>query len=145
MQTELPFIDEHEVPVEASPDAVWQALLKVVGRPTRGGERFARLLGCAPSHASPRFSGTVGDAVPGFQVEAAEPGHLLELRGRHRFARYALTFLLDNTTLRARTNAEFPGLKGKLYRALVIGSGGHALIAKSLLRRIARRAERGVS
>ena len=52
------------------------------------------------------------------------PHTRLELRGRHRFARYVLVFHLDETGadtthLRARTYAEFPGLRGRAYRALV--------------------------
>jgi hypothetical protein len=40
--------------------------------------------------------------------------------------------------LRAETHAAFPGLLGRLYRAAVIGSGGHRLVTRRLLRQIAR-------
>ena len=33
-----------------------------------------------------------------------------------------------------------PGLRGKVYRALVIGSGGHRIVVRRMLRRIAARA-----
>jgi hypothetical protein len=75
--------------------------------------------------------------VPGFRVVAVEPGRRLELRGRHRFAQYALTFILDDTSLRAQTHAAFPGIVGRLYRAAVIGTGGHRVITKAILRRVA--------
>jgi hypothetical protein len=38
----------------------------------------------------------------------------------------------------ARTWAEFPGPAGAAYRALVIGSGGHRLVVRRMLRRVAR-------
>ena len=60
-------------------------------------------------------------------------------------SRYALTFELDATgtaccTLRAQSWAEFPGLSGRAYRALVIGTRGHRLVVGLMLRRVARRA-----
>ncbi len=44
--------------------------------------------------------------------------------------------------LRARTDAIFPGVRGSVYRALVIGSGGHKFIVKWMLRDIVRQAKR---
>ncbi len=88
-----------------------------------------------------RFLRKPEDAIPGFRVTEAEPGRRLVLRGRHRFAIYELALLYNGTQLSAQTHAAFPGLKGRLYRALVIGSGGHTLITRFLLRRVARRAE----
>ena len=141
---QLPFIDEHTQRVDASPDAVWAAL----ARAFRGMERaawWARLLGCDPLDLTPGFAGRTGETVPGFRVVESEPGRRLALRGRHRFARYALTFLVDREGLRARTEAEFPGVSGKLYRAAVIGSGAHRVVTRRLLRRIARAAEAGLN
>jgi hypothetical protein len=40
----------------------------------------------------------------------------------------------------AHTSAAFPGLAGRAYRALVIGTGGHRIVVKQLLRAVARRA-----
>jgi hypothetical protein len=79
--------------------------------------------------------------LAGFRVTESEPGRRLVLRGRHRFAIYALTFVVDGGSLRARTDAAFPGLLGRLYRAAVIGSGGHPLVARRLLRRVATAAK----
>lgn len=72
----------------------------------------------------------------------SEPGRRLVLRGRHRFAIYALTFVVDGGSLRARTDAAFPGLLGRLYRAAVIGSGAHGLVTRRLLRKVATVARR---
>ncbi|MDQ6710077.1 MAG: hypothetical protein M3Z11_05920 [Candidatus Dormibacteraeota bacterium] len=73
------------------------------------------------------------------------PTMRLALRGAHRFSTYALVFELDANgatacTLRAQSWAAFPGLAGRAYRALVIGTGGHRLVVRRLLRRAARRA-----
>lgn len=136
---QLPFIDEHSRPVDASADAVWRALLKVL-RKMGGTGPLARILGCDPLRGTAEFAGRPGDAVPGFRVAEAEPGMRLVLRGRHRFANYRLTFQFDGRHLSAATHAEFPGFQGRLYRAVVIGSGGHRVITRHLLRRIARAA-----
>jgi hypothetical protein len=139
MTAALPYIDEHALEIAAPADAIWAALLRVV-RGLAGSTALARILGCDPAHASGTFTGQPGDAVPGFRVVDAEPGHRLALAGHHRFAAYALTFVLDGGRLRAQTHAAFPGVRGKLYRALVIGSGAHRLVTRRLLRQVARRA-----
>jgi hypothetical protein len=41
----------------------------------------------------------------------------------------------------ARSSAEFPGLHAKLYRAVVIGSGGHGVGVRGILRSIKAEAE----
>jgi len=135
---QLPYIDEHSQQVDAPVDAVWTALLKVLRRAMGGSSRFARILGCDPAQGTTEFAGRPGDAVPGFRVVEAEPGRRLALRGRHRFSSYALTFVLDGDQLRAQTHAEFPGILGRVYRAVVIGSGGHRLVTRRLLRQVAR-------
>jgi hypothetical protein len=134
----LPYIDEHSQRVDAPPDAVWAALAKVLRRVMGGSASFARLLGCDPAQGTAEFTGRLGEAVPGFRVVESEAGRRLALRGRHRFSTYALTFVLDGNHLRAQTNAAFPGILGRLYRAAVIGSGAHRLVTRRLLRRIAR-------
>jgi hypothetical protein len=92
-------------------------------------------------------AGTIhlGYTLPGFAVAEINAPKRLELRGGHRFSNYALVFELDATnlagcTLRAQTWAEFPGLTGRAYRALVIGSRGHRVVVRRMLRRVARRA-----
>jgi hypothetical protein len=109
--------------------------------------RGARLLGCADlDPAGPRPLAT-GSTFPGFHVEAAEEPRELALAGSHRFSNYALIFRLEptaagRTRLRAETRAEFPHLKGSVYRALVIGTRGHVLATRRLLNAAKQRAER---
>src|SRR5262245_15412013 len=121
----LPYIDEHSERVDAPAEVVWSALLKVLCRDIGGSALLARILACDPAQGTAEFAGRPGDAVPGFRVVEAEPGRRLSLRGRHRFSNYMLTFVLDGDRLCAQTHAAFPGILGRLYRAAVIGSGGH--------------------
>ncbi len=134
---QLPFIDEHRQRVDAPVDVVWTALLKILRRELGGGAPIARILRCDPAQGTAEFAGRPGEAVPGFRVAEAEPCRRLALRGRHRFSNYALTFILDGDCLRAQTHAAFPGVLGSLYRAAVIGSGGHSLVTRRLLRQVA--------
>jgi hypothetical protein len=98
----------------------------------------------APAAGPPRlerFEGLPGQTVPGFRVAEAEPGRRLVLRGRHRFSDYQLTFLLDDDgRLRAQTHAAFPGVKGRVYKTLVLGSRLHVLATRRILRAAASRA-----
>lgn len=43
----------------------------------------------------------------------------------------------ERTRVRSQTWAAFPGIHGKIYRALVISSGGHAVAVRQVLKRIA--------
>ena len=144
----LPFVDEHGVEVEASPEAVWEALCRVAegSFSSAATGRFARLLGCESTAASGPRPLAEGSTIPGFAVARAEPGSELALVGRHRYSEYALVFHLDGgegaTRLRAETRAVFPGASGRLYRAAVIGTRGHVLVTVRLLTAVKRRAER---
>ena len=107
----------------------------------------ARLLGCTDTAPSGPRPLATGSALPGFHVEAAEPGRILALAGRHRFSDYALILRFEaanegSTAVRAETRATFPGVKGGIYRALVIGTRGHILVTRRLLAGIKRSAER---
>ena len=135
---QLPFIDEHCQRIYAPADAVWTALLKVLRWEIGGSATIARILACDPVQGTAEFAGRPGEAVPGFRVVESKPGRRLALRGRHRFANYALTFVVDGDRLRAQTHAAFPGVLGWLYRAAVIGSGAHWLVTRRLLRQVAR-------
>ncbi len=135
---ELPFVDEHRARIDAPAHVVWAALLQVVRREFEGAARLAKVLGCDPAQGTPRFDGNLGETVPGFRVAEAEPGRRLVLRGRHRYSGYELAFVLDDGQLRARTRAAFPGVHGWLYRAAVIASGGHRIVTRRLLRKVAR-------
>jgi hypothetical protein len=144
----LPFVDEHGVEVEASPEVVWEALCRVAEGSFASplAARVAGLLGCEPSTPSGPRPLAEGSAIPGFVVARAAPGSELALAGRHRYSEYALVFRLGSegsgTRLRAETRAQFPGGAGRLYRAAVIGTRGHILVTMRLLEAAKRRAER---
>lgn len=131
-EPEHAYVDEHRVRVAASREQVWLAL-----------EHWAWSL-CASEHGLlGRVLGT--EPAAGFAVTEASPPERLTLTGRHRFSRYALVFALDPagdgaTWLRALTYADFPGLRGRAYRGLVIGGGLHVLATRRMLDQVARRA-----
>jgi hypothetical protein len=149
MSSPLPIVDEHATVVEAGVAEVWPVLLKTVDRTfSRGGASgYARAVGCDPATASGPRPLAVGSTVPGFRVVAAIPGTELMFEGRHRFSSYSLTFHLEpvgagRSRLRAETRAAFPGPLGRLYRLLVIGSRGHAVLVQRLLSSINRESSR---
>ena len=119
---QLPYIDEHAITVAADRAATWQAVVRTLCR----------------NPDDPR-------TVPfGFVLDEAEPPERFALKGRHWFSVYALIFVLSEvdggTRVAAQTWADFPGFKGRIYRALVIGSGGHRVAVRNMLRRIAAQA-----
>ncbi|WP_067847814.1 hypothetical protein [Nocardia lijiangensis] len=116
----LSYIDEHAREVDANRDRTWKALLRVVCK-------------------DPYDPATVPS---GFVLDAADEPARLAMHGEHWFSRYELIFELDDegpsrTRVRAVSRGDFPGLHGKIYRALVVGSGGHAFIVRRMLGRIA--------
>lgn len=148
---DLPHIDEHGILVLAPVETVWSALIGVAGaafaRPRAA--RIARALGCAHTEVTGPID-RIGSTVPGFFVARVIEPAVLALEGEHRFAPYGLIWSIEptrdeQTLLRAETRAEFPGLKGRLYRALVIGTGAHVLVVNRLLRAVKRRAEKAPS
>lgn len=143
----LPYIDEHSAYLPALPSRTWQALQSVLrselgGAPPR---MFVDGMHLEPRAVSGDWSGPlgIGHALPGFEVDEVRRHERLTLVGRHRFSRYALVFELDpedgGTHLRAQTWAAFPGVLGRGYRMIVIGSRMHRLVVRRLLRRIAER------
>ena len=121
----LPYIDEYAIPVTADRTATWQAVLRVMCR-------------------DPQDPTTV---PLGFVLDEAAPPERFAIKGRHWFATYRLVFILTelpdgSTRLAAQTWAAFPGLKGRIYRALVIGSGGHRVVCRKMLDRIAAQADK---
>ena len=145
----LPHVDEHSVAIGAAPLVVWDATLSIVEQSFASSPTavVARALGCRDVHACGPRPLAVGSAFPGFHVVAADAPRELELAGCHRFSSYALIFRLDELVngrvqLRAETRAEFPGVLGRIYRAMVIGTGGHVLGVKRLLAAAKRWAER---
>jgi len=141
----LPFVDEHCVEITADRDTVWAALTSTLDH--LGGSAYARLVGCADTKRSDDDNLGLGSTVPGFQVAAFDPGAEVVLVGSHRFSSYALAFRLRDaeggTRLTAETRAAFPGVGGRLYRSLVIGTRAHAFLVRRLLAGIRHRAERG--
>jgi hypothetical protein len=143
----LPFVDEHFVEIAATPDAVWQALLVRLARAGAASRApgVARRLRSRHTHVSGPV-GEIGSTLPGFVVTRAVEPAVLALMGQHRFARYALVFrILEKPSglvlLSAQTRAEFPGAKGRAYRALVVGSRAHRLVTRRILRAVRYRAE----
>jgi hypothetical protein len=129
----LPHIDDHDVRIGAPADVVFEVLRRYVDS----------MLSTASGHLLARLLGT--DPPAGFAVTEVVPSRLLRLAGRHRFARYQLVFELDQarggTVLRARSYGEFPGLRGRAYRAAVIGTRGHIVATRHILRSIRRQVE----
>ena len=119
----LPYIDEHAITIEANRAETWSALLRVM---------------CHDPHDP--------STVPaGFILDEARPPSRFALKGSHPFAIYRWVFELDaeapqRTRLRAATWADFPGLRGRVYRALVIGTGAHGGVVRWALKRIAAEA-----
>jgi hypothetical protein len=144
----LPFIDEHYIEIAASPDMVWDALIRVLDGVSEGrsGRPISRALGCAQTEADGEV-GRIGSTIPGFVVTRSIRPAVLALMGQHRFSRYALIFtILEKPSglvlLSAQTRAEFPGRRGRVYRGLVISSRGHLMVTSSLLRSVRKAAER---
>lgn len=145
---DLPHIDTHAVSIDAPPEAVWAALGRVAAGSFSGpaSRCFAKAVGCRELTVSGPPT-EAGSTFPGFRVAAAGPASELRLEGEHRFSRYELVFRLDEpspgtTHLSAETRAVFPGLKGRLYRTLVIGTRIHVLVTRRLLGAVKHRAER---
>lgn len=143
----LPLVDTHDVVIDADAERLWSAMLQTLEATFTGrlAEAYASLVGGEPSRASGPRPLEVGSTMTGFGVQAAWPPARLELRGRHRFSEYALTLRVEpverrKSRLRAETRAAFPGIGGRLYRLVVIGSGGHAMVMRRLLARISRNA-----
>jgi hypothetical protein len=121
----LPYIDEHVTTVRAHRAATWSALLG---------------MWCS----DPDDPSTVRS--PFFWLGEAEEERRLALNGGHLFANYRLVFELADdgprhTRLAATTWAEFHGIHGTVYRALVIGTGGHRVAVRRMLKHIAAQAE----
>jgi hypothetical protein len=129
----LPFVDGHRIQVGAAPERTWEAVRQLVGRLGRS----APATFVALWHLEP---------PSGFAVAEETAPVRLVLRGRHRFSRYELAFAVapagGGTAVSARTSAVFPGIAGRAYRAIVVGSGGHRIVVRRMLARIARAAER---
>lgn len=144
----LPFIDRLVIEVAADRKVTWQALIDVLTRSLESAtsRRTARALGSSELRASGPRPLSPGSTLPGFRVATADEPRALTLDGSHRFARHEMIFDLSDleegrTELAVVTRAEFPGPIGSLYRTMVIGTGGHVIATRRLLRSIGREAE----
>lgn len=128
----LPFVDSHAIHVDAGAERVAEAM------------RFVALKLAKKPAPRPFIALWRLEPEAGFAVKEATDQRFV-LAGRHRFSSYELVFEVaadgDGATLRALTYAEFPGAPGRLYRAAVIGTGGHGIAVRSMLSKIRRRAE----
>lgn len=134
---DLPFVDEQHLVVDASPAAVWASLAAALPRSNSLFTAYAHLIATRPSGTAGTFP-AVGATVSGFAVVVAEPSRRLVLTGAHRFSTYRLTFVLTDregggTVLTARTDAAFPGVGGRAYRMLVIGTRAHRVVVRRML------------
>ncbi|MFI7414368.1 hypothetical protein ACIBU0_37545 [Streptomyces sp. NPDC049627] len=143
----LPYVDEHTTVVASDADTVWRELATLMDRTFSRGRSMGivRWLGCADRTPSGPRPLAEGSTLRGFRVAVADPGRELALIGRHRFSSYALVFRLDEagpgqTRIRAETRARFPGPTGAVYRQLVIGTGGHAIAVRRMLKALRGRA-----
>lgn len=144
----LPRVDEHTSVIAAGVDHVWPAVLETLDRTFSRPvvSAYAWIVGCAEATAAGPRPLAEGATIPGFRVAAAVPARRLVLEGRHRFSSYVLTFRLDplgsgSSQLRAESRASFPGMAGRVYRLLVIGTGAHVFTVRRLLAEIRRRSE----
>ncbi|MEE3067018.1 MAG: DUF2867 domain-containing protein [Actinomycetota bacterium] len=121
----LPYIDQHAITIDANRADTWSALLRAM---------------CRDPHDPA--------SVPiGFVLDEARAPDRFALKGRHLFAVYRWVFELeaeaaDRTRMRATTWAAFPGVHGRIYRALVIGTGAHRVVTRRTLKRVAATALR---
>jgi hypothetical protein len=147
----LPPIDEHEIEVDAPAEVTWAALFPTLEESldTKFSRRYSAKVGAVDTDCHGDLHHP-GGTLPGFVVSRAIAPVMLALLGEHRFSRYAIVFRIDllpgqRSRVRLETRAQFDGPRGKLYKAGVIGTGGHAIVVRRLLRSIKRRAERSVT
>jgi len=131
----LPLLDKHSATVHASQSVAWRAV-----------RRYA----CGLAQADHVVLGPILGTEPrsGFELAEEVEGERLALTGRHRFARYRLVFELNaepsnatTLTLSVLSFAAFPGARGRLYRGLLMGTRGHVLAVRHMLRTIQRQVD----
>jgi hypothetical protein len=148
---ELPYIDSHSIEVHAPAERVWDEIVEHTLRRFGAGmgplgPYATRLAGCQYVDAPPPGR-DVPETIVGFRVAQAEQPSLIVLTGVHRFARYSLTLRIEPvgsgyaSRLTAETRAAFPGVTGRAYKRIVIGTRGHVLVVMRMLTSIRRRVE----
>ncbi len=144
---DLPPVDEHSVEIDAPAEAAWAALFPTLGESLDGplARRTAKALDCRDEEAVGDLHHP-GGTLPGFVVARSVAPVMLALMGEHKYSRYALVFRIDllpgqRCRVRAETRALFPGAKGTVYKCAIVGTRGHAIVTRSLLRSLKKRAE----
>lgn len=147
----LPPIDEHEIEVDAPAEATWAALFPTLedSFDTKFSRRYSQKVGARETDCHGDLHHP-GGTVPGFVVSRSIAPVMLALLGEHKFSKYAVVFRIDllpgqRSRLRVETRAQFTGAKGRFYRIGVLGTRGHVLVVRRLLRSIKRRAERSAN
>jgi len=129
---DLPLLDRHTTVTSADAGLLWQSV-----------RQYAHGLADADHAVLGRILGT--DPPSGFLITDEVESKRIALNGNHRFAHYRLVFELEDgpgqlTRLSAASYADFPGATGRLYRTLLMRTGGHVLAVRSMIRAIVRRA-----
>jgi hypothetical protein len=126
----LDLLDVHERTVPATPARTWLGLVRFVRREllSQPNAALGALLGIS--------------AGTGWTVSREDPAdRSLRVEGRHRFAVYAIDFVVlpagADATVRATSFAEFLGPAGRAYRHLVVSTRLHVLATNWLLRGVA--------
>lgn len=144
---QLPAIDEHSIEIDAPAEATWAALFPTLSE-TLGG-RFSRAITTRLDGSPTEVAGDLhhpGGTLPGFVVCRSIAPVMFAMIGSHRFANYAIVIRIDllpgqRSRARLESRADFPGAKGRLYKALVVGTRGHVIAVRMILRILKRRAE----
>ena len=125
------YVDEQALDLDVPLPRAWDGCRRFADDLVESGRgsRLARRLATVPAE--------------GFAVAEAQPPHLLSLAGRHRFAEYVLDLRVSpsagGSRVTAVTYADFPGLRGRAYRAAIVGSRGHGLAVRRLLAAVRER------
>jgi len=128
------YVDEHATVLDVPVSRAWDGCRRFVDDLlARGGE--SRLTGLLAT-----------DPPAGFAVTEEQPPHLMSLAGRHRFSDYVLDLRISpvgspgqGTRVTAVTYADFPGPRGRAYRAAVVGSRGHVVAVRRMLAAVRER------
>ncbi len=145
---DLPPIDEHSIEIDAPAEAAWAALFPTLSRALDG--RVSRWVARTFDARDQKAEGDLhhpGGTLPGFVVARSVAPVMLALMGQHRYSSYALVIRIDllpgqRCRVRLETRALFPGAKGRLYRLGVLGTRGHVVAVRSILRSVRKRAEK---
>jgi hypothetical protein len=156
---QLPFVDEHSITLDRPPEQVWDALQrtapstgfhvtestapsKLVLEGRHPFSRYALVFLIEPREGDGSRTGDGGGARVGAgggaQVRAGGGARVRAGGGTRVGPGGGRPDGHDGgSRARAQTWAAFPGPHGRVYRALVIGSGIHAVLVRRMLRRLA--------